>query len=165
MAVFTGCTFEIFREFSRSARRLRRLGDHLPDTVIDLKVFDILGNIVKTAEQAERILKRRKRAHAQAGRHTQPGLLPQFDHDALFQGLDGYGHGGLPARHSIGPGTDLNNDPIALSQCLRAHVSVIELAQQGLRNIDWFDGAVIDFSFHELDYNRFAILLDKNITK
>ena len=165
MAVFTSCTFEVFREFSGSSRRPGSLRDDLPDAVIDLKVFDILGNIVEASEQAERILESRQCAHPEAGCHAQPGLLPQLDHDPLFERLNGYRHGGLSARHGIGPAANLNNDPVALTQRLRAHISLIEFGQQGLCNIDWFDVAVINFSFHELDYNRFAILLDKNITK
>ena len=50
--------------------------------------------------------------------------------------------------------SDLDGHIIALPQDLRAQVPPVEFRQQGLGNIRGRDRPMIDFSLHDIDYNR-----------
>jgi len=67
--------------------------------------------------------------------------------------LDGDSHRGLTAGRRSGTRPNLYDQLIAASESLRAQISLIKFAQQGLRNVHRFDVSVKDFSFHEVDYN------------
>ncbi len=94
------------------------------------------------------------RACSQACGHSKPGLLPQFNHDAIFVFLDGYGHCGLPARRSARVGANLDDHFVTLPKRLRLQVALVELAKHCLCNVYRFDFSVKNSSFHEVDYNR-----------
>lgn len=117
-------------------------------------MLDVLGDVIQPSKQAEWISQGSKCACSKAGGYTKPGLLSQFHDNALFERLNGHGHGGLPAGHGIGAAAHLNHDPVALTEHLCPQIASIELAQQDLRDIHRFDFSMKDFSFHEVDYNR-----------
>lgn len=154
MAILTSSAFEVFGKFRRSPGRARGAGDHSPDPVADLKVFDILRNIIQPPQQAERVANGGERRCAEACRHAQPGLLTQLDHDAFLEGLNRHRHRRLPARHRPRTSAHLHNNPVFIPQRLRPQVALVKLRQERLGDTHRLDLSVKDFPLHELDYNR-----------
>lgn len=72
----------------RCAKSSDRFINGFPNLFAKLNAFQILREIVQAREQAERVAKRRPRSLTEARRDTQPRLLTELDHDAIFHLLN-----------------------------------------------------------------------------
>lgn len=127
--------------------------DDVPHVFAKLDIFNVLGEIVQSTEQAKGIAECCKGSVAEAGCQTQPGLPAQFDHNAIFNFLDADSESGLSARHGSRPCSDLDRHVIGLPNHLRIHVAAVEFCHQSAGDIIRFDVAVKDSSIHVFDYN------------
>jgi hypothetical protein len=124
-----------------------------PDFVVELHAFNVLCEIVQSAEQAEGISQRGNGCMTQAGRDAEPGLLTHLDHDPVFDRLDVDGQCGLSAGHCAAAGGDLDSHFVVVPQDLRVHVAAVELRHQGVGDVVWLDISVKNSSVHVFDYN------------
>jgi len=127
--------------------------DYFPDIIAQLHIFNVLGKIVQPTQQAERIVQRREGRLTQAGGHSQPGLLPQLHHDAVFNFLDVDGQRRVPARHHPYACCDLHSDPILIAHYLCIHIPTVKLCDQSVGEIVWRNVSVKNSSVHVFDYN------------
>ena len=106
-----------------------------PNMLAELQVFHVLGNIVETADQAQRILQCGDHCPAQGGGRSEPFLLADLNHDPVRDFLNCDGQCGLASGGSARAGTDLDGQIICLAKDLCAQITPIELCQQGLRQV------------------------------
>src|SRR5512133_3469926 len=83
-AEFTGDARQSFRKRVGGTHGNDSLVDDVPDFIAELHAFDILSEVVQTAQQAERIAQRRKRGLTETRRYAKPSLLSLFHHHAIL---------------------------------------------------------------------------------
>ena len=137
----------------RCAEGDNRAINRLPHIFAELDVFDILCEIVQSAEQAEWIAKRGYGCLTQTRRHSQPGLLTQIHHDPILHFLDGDGECRLPAGHGTHAGCHLDRHFLLIADHLGVQVAAVKFSHQGLRDVVRFDVSVKNSPVHVFDYN------------
>ena len=152
-AVIAGDARQALGELFGSAQVDNGPVDHVPDPVGELDVFDILGQVVEPAEQAERVAQGREGRLPEACGHAQPGLLADLQHHAVLHGLNVDRHGGVPAGAGAHAGGDLDGHFILCAQDLGVQVAAVEFRHQGVGDIVRLDVPVEDSSVHVIDYN------------
>ena len=117
---------QLFRQRIRSLEGRYSAFDDYPGLVCELHVFDVLGEVIQPAQQAERIPQGRNRSMPQARYYTQPGLLPDLYQDSVLDTLQVDRQRGLPAGGGASAGGDLDSHLILGSQNLGVHVAAVE---------------------------------------
>lgn len=87
-AVFTCDSAQSFGKRVGRAKSMDGAIDYSPHVFAELHTFEILGQVIQPAEQAERVAKGGKSRMAEAGSYTHPGLSTHFDHNAIFHRTD-----------------------------------------------------------------------------
>jgi len=124
--VFTSQTAHPVSELMGSAGAGCGLGYGLPDAFAELQTLDILGQIIQSADQAERVAKHRNRRLPEAGCYAEPGLLSKIDHNAICHLLNSDRDSGLPARYRSWTCPNLDSQLVALAKNLCPHVALVE---------------------------------------
>lgn len=124
---FTCQATHAVRKLVRSASAGRCPGNDLPHVFAELQVFDILGQVVQAADQAERVSKRGERCLPEAGRYAEPGLLSELDHDPVCHLLDRDRESGLSTGGRAGMRANLNSHFITFAESLGVKIPTVEL--------------------------------------
>ncbi len=141
------------RQSMRRALRRNRPVNNFPDLFAELDVFDILRQIVKPAQQAERISDRRPSRLTEARGDSQPSLITKLDHDPIFNFFDANRQGGLPSGHGACMRCDLNSQVLLRADNLRVHIPAVKLRHKRMSHVVRFDVSVKNSSVHVFDYN------------
>jgi len=127
--------------------------NYFPYFLAQLHIFYILSEIVQSSEQAEGIAQRRDGCLTQAGSHSQPGLLTQLHHNAIFNFFDVDGQRSVPTRHHPHARCNLHSDLVLVAYYLCVHIPTVKLCDQGVGHVVWRDVSVKNSSVHVFDYN------------
>lgn len=119
----------------RSASRLSRAPDRLPDIFRELQVLEILREVIQTAKQRKRILQSGQRGPAEAGGCANPCLLTELHHHAVGGLLDGHGDSRLAAGHCAGARGDLHDHAFLCAHRLRLQICAVEFRYKSLRHV------------------------------
>lgn len=87
-AVSAGRATKSGGDVARGAECPHRFFDGLPHLFVEVKVFDILGDVIQPAQQIQRVASDGQECGAQAGGNPQPGLLTQVNDDPIFMVLN-----------------------------------------------------------------------------
>lgn len=137
LAVLAGQAAHPVGKLVRGACAGRGPGDHLPDVLAQLYAFDILRQVIKPADQAERVAENRESRLPEAGGYTEPGLLSEFDHDPIVHLFDGDRDRGPAAGARSRVRSYLDSHFITFAQHLGVHAAVVELSQKSMCDVGW----------------------------
>lgn len=132
----------------RGPRKSSKPVQGLPDVLVELQTFKVLGQIVKPANQAERVLQGAECRHAQAGSHPKPRLAADLDSHAIFDRLQCYRQGGPAASAAHASGGNLDDDLVLISNLLCDQVLPVISGEQALGELGGGDLTVVNSSFH-----------------
>lgn len=91
---------------------------------------------------------------SQAGGHSQPSLLPQLNHHAIWGSLDEDRQCSFTAGIGSGPGGNLHFQVVVITDDLGAPISPVKVGNKRVGDVFGAQVAVIDSLFHGFDYNH-----------
>jgi len=119
-----------------------------------LNALHILGDIIQPLNDRQRPEKDGHSRCAHAGCNSQPGLLAELDHHAIFDLSELNRYRRLSAAASALPSRNLDRNRVRISNCLHTEIAAVKSRLEFSRHVGWRDIAVVNSLFHLLDYNR-----------